>query len=348
LEFESPALHIELQPGSYRVHFRSSRPIPVSVREPELPLELTAIETEQPVEISSDAEPMRKPRRWRSLSRPSWLRLHSWWSWVGALLLILLTVAGCWRGIQLALPSPQDRFWSPMLSARQSVLLYLGSNATYIFSPDYLAKYRETHRITANGPEFFVDLLPGDTVRATDLLAVHDTFVTVGDVAAATQLATVITAWKKPYVMRSGRDINFADLRNRPSIMIGAFNNPWTLELTKNLPFSFLDGNRIQSRDHPERAWSVSTSEHSSTSDDYSLITRLPVSTTGGPLLTAAGIGQYGTQAAAEFLASPDRMRDLLKDAPHGWRNKNMQVVLHVKIIGFTPVAVEVLATSYW
>jgi hypothetical protein len=83
-------------------------------------------------------------------------------------------------------------------------------------------------------------------------------------------------------------------------------------------------------------------------SDDFAVVSRLLVSKTGAPLITAAGIGQYGTQAAAEFLSSPERMGDLLKSAPRGWEYKNMQAVLHVKIVGFTPVAVEVVATSYW
>jgi hypothetical protein len=82
--------------------------------------------------------------------------------------------------------------------------------------------------------------------------------------------------------------------------------------------------------------------------DDYALISRLPVSETGGPLITVAGIGQYGTQAAAEFVSSPDRMRDLLRSAPPGWQNKNMQAVLHIKVVGYAPVAVDVVATAYW
>jgi hypothetical protein len=118
--------------------------------------------------------------------------------------------------------------------------------------------------------------------------------------------------------------------------------------LTKDLPFSLQEGTQIQDRNHPERVWNVTSPETNSASDDFSLISRILVSKTGAPLITAAGIGQYGTQAAAEFLASPQRMRDLLKDAPRGWESKNMQAVLHVKVVGFTPVAVEVVATSYW
>jgi hypothetical protein len=344
LEPGTPVLHIELQPGSYRAHFRNGRPVPGA----ELSVATAKTEIDQPPEIPPQTKEAETPRLRFALRQYSWLRLRSRRSRLFALVLVLLMLVGSYLGMQYTFTSPQERFWAPALSAKQPVMLYLGSNATYIFSADYLARYREAHGLINNGPEFFVDLAPSDWVRSSDLLPVHDTFVTLGDLAATVQLTTAITAWKRPFVLRSGRDINFADLRNRPSVMIGAFNNPWTLELTKDLPFSLQEGVRIQDRDHRKRAWTVTTGTTNSTSDDFSLISRLLVSKTGGPLITAAGIGQYGTQAAAEFLASPDRMRDLLKTAPRGWEHKNMQAVLHVKIVGFTPVAVEAVATSYW
>jgi hypothetical protein len=344
LESGTPVLHIELLPGSYRAHFRNGRPAPV----PEFPGAAPRIEIGAPAEIPPPTEEQETLRFQPSWQRPSRLRFRSWRSRVFASVSGLLIVLGLYYGIQYASTSPQERFWAPALSDKQPVLLYLGSNAAYIFTQEYLARYRERHGLPNHGPEIFVDLAPDDSIRFGDLHPVRDTFVTVGDLAAAVQLTTAITAWKKPFVLRSGRDINFADLRDRPSVMIGAFNNPWTLELTKDLPFSLHEGTQIQDRNHRERVWNVTSPETNSASDDFSLISRMLVSKTGAPLITAAGIGQYGTQAAAEFLASPQRMRDLLKDAPHGWESKNMQVVLHVKIVGFTPVAVEVVATSYW
>jgi hypothetical protein len=67
------------------------------------------------------------------------------------------------------------------------------------------------------------------------------------------------------------RIIVFSPL-SRPSVLIGGFNNPWTLELTKGLPYSFRQGSRIQDQDHPERVW-ISTQHNSKgTADDYALI----------------------------------------------------------------------------
>jgi hypothetical protein len=344
LEPGAAALQIELQPGSYRAHFRLQKPTPGQ----SVPVTAPPAEVNQPTEVPLPAREPQSPRpNWRLRLSPR-LVLHSWWIRALALILISCAIAASYRDIPSVFTSPQERFWAPLLSARQPVVLYLGSNSAYVLSADYLAQYRGVHAIPKSGPEFFPDFAPGESIRPSDLVPVRDTFVTVGDLAATVQLTNLLTAWKRPFILRSGRDINFAELRNRPSVMIGAFNNPWTLELTRDLPFSLEEGIRIQDRDHRERRWTVTTPATHSTSDDFAIISCLLVSKTGGPLITAAGIGQYGTQAAAEFLSSPDRMRDLLTTAPRGWEHKNMQAVLHVKVVGYTPVAVDVLATSYW
>jgi hypothetical protein len=68
--------------------------------------------------------------------------------------------------------------------------------------------------------------------------------------------------------------------------MIGAFNNPLTLEFPDDLPFAFRQGDRIQSRDHPEKDWIVKYDGNKRTTDDYALISRLLSSKTGGPLIS--------------------------------------------------------------
>ncbi len=343
LEPGNSAPHIELLAGSYRASFRHDRPIMahhapaiVPQAQPEIPVQ-TYKRTHSEIRHEAPDEAGTHPIRF-------WQRK----SFLVVLIIIVVAIAGVTRVMQSSWTSPQERFWTPLLSTKQPVLLYLGSNVAYIFTTDYLAKYRAQHGVTTNGPEFFVNLQPGSSVQASDLQPVPDTFVTVGDLAASAQLVTLMADWKRAFVLRSGRDISFGDLRNRPSVMIGGFNNPWTLELTKNLPYSLRQGTRIQDRDHPQRAWVMMSPNSEGGTDDYALISRLPVSETGGPLITVAGIGQYGTQAAAEFVSSPDRMRDLLKSAPAGWQNKNMQAVLHIKVVGYAPVAVDVVATAYW
>lgn len=286
------------------------------------------------------------PAQARTALRAVWFRPHAGWMLAAGLLAVL--------GISLLVPlryiwpTPQDRFWSPITSSKQPVLIYVGSNVAYIFTSDFLSRYRAAHQLANTGPEIVLVLPPKSSVHAEDLLAMKDTFVTNADTSAIVQLTTQLRDWNKPFMLRSGGDLSVGDLRNRPSILVGAFNNSWTMELTHDLPFSFREGTRIQDRDHPGRSWSVPSDAHEGNTDDYALISRVLSSKTGGPCIMVAGIGQYGTQAAAEFVTDSRRMRELLKAAPRGWENKNMQFVLHVKAVDFQPMGVEVVAASYW
>jgi hypothetical protein len=325
-------LHIELQPGSYRAHFRYDRP-PHGVQN-------HAPNVAKVAEHILDSAP------------PPGEKTHSWFfrrrNKLAALFLVVIAIGGAVRWLQSSWTTPQERFWGPMVNAKQPVLIYLGANVAYVFSSGFLEKYRAEHGLPNNGPEFFLDLPPGSSLHAEDVVPVRDTFVTTADVTAIVQLTTLLQDWKRPFVLRSGGDLSFGDLRNRPSVMVGAFNNSWTLKVTHDLPYSFRHGLDILNRDHPDRSWSVPVGPRESETEDYALITRLLSSQTGGPVITAAGIGEYGTQAAAEFLANPDKMRDLLRTAPRGWEGQNMQAVLRVKVVGYQPVAVDVVATTYW
>jgi hypothetical protein len=346
-ESGKPSLHIELLPGSYRAHFRQKLPAPVSASVP-VPLAAPGPTPMPLVPAVIPPESVNPSRESTSPVVPGAGRLQLWPRTILVMALAIAAIAGLFRLVQPLFMSPQERFWAPLTASKQPVLIYMGSNAVYVFEPDYLTRYAAEHGIVTDGPEFFVDLPPDASIRFGDLRPTPSTFVSVCDLAASVQLATLMTDWRKPFVLRSSRDISFGDLRNRPGILIGGFNNVWTLELTKNLPYSLHNGTQIVSRDHPEQRWTMTPHNGSGGTDDYALISRLPVSETGGPLMTIAGVGQYGTQAAAEFVASPEKLRDLLKNAPRGWENKNMQAVLHIKVVGFAPVAIDVVATDYW
>jgi hypothetical protein len=317
--------HIQLPPGSYRAFFRPesgwdhAKPPVIAVAQ-ELPPEIVNKDQRSPI----------GGRVW----------------WLVSVLLVFGVGLLCWHFATAN--SDQSVFFAPVTKAGQPVLLYLGANAAYVFTPEYLARYRAAHGSAYNGPEFLVELPPNGSIRTNDLLPIPNTFITGGDLAAAVQIARLMDSWQKPYMLRSGADVVVGDLRNRPAILIGGFNNPWTLQVTRELPYVFKEGTRIESRNKPDVGWSVNNIPAGSATDDYALISRLVQSKTGGPMLIVAGIGAPGTQAAAEFVSSQERMKELVKSAPRDWQNKNMQAVLHIKVVDHAPVAVEVVATSYW
>jgi hypothetical protein len=57
---------------------------------------------------------------------------------------------------------------------------------------------------------------------------------------------------------------------------------------------------------------------------------------------------QYGTNAAAELVTNADELAELFHGAPPDWKNKNLQMVLHVKVIAGAPATPKVVATHFW
>ena len=350
-EQESPDVHIELRPGSYRAGFRLEVLSPGGAKPTSDPTLLTgdlssseslsSTESVPPTEISllpGIPEASMPPRR-----RP---RLMAWL--LGALVLLLASVGIAWRAHETRPEDAQHRFWAPMTQSGRPVLLYLGSNVAYILRPELLESYQHEHGKEYTGPEFFPTLPKGGSVRAEDLLPQKNTFVTVGDLAASAQLVALMSRWSMPFLLRSAEDVSMGDLRSTPTVLIGGFNNRWTLETMNDLPFAFRDGRRIQSRSDPSHGWSIPAGTHGENTEDFALISRVLHADTGGPVVAIGGIGSFGTQAAAEFAASAEEMNKLLNNAPPGWEKKNMQVVLRIKVVGYSPVAVDVVETAYW
>ena len=345
-------VHIELKPGSYRVTFHYERAPREDIGSSPLPISASALDSAAhdatavaaliapPVLDDAASPPV-------AFNQPSQARRAVAYTAIAAVVFSLLALAG-WKAWIVRSDRSQQRFWAPLTRSGQPVLVYVGSNAVYRFTPAYLARYRKEHGITHNGPEFFVDLPKGGNIQADDLMAVKDCFVSVADLAAVTQVVALMKGWDKPYNLRSASDITIGDIRNTPAVLVGAFNDNWTLEATNDLPFSFRDGTRIENRADPAHSWTINEENGVPATEDYALISRLQHSNTGGPVLSVGGIGSFGTQAAAEFVTSPEKMNELLKSAPLGWEGKNIQAVLRIKVVGNAPVAVEVAATSYW
>ena len=80
----------------------------------------------------------------------------------------------------------------------------------------------------------------------------------------------------------------------------------------------------------------------------YAVLSRLIRSETGSFVLSIAGIASSGNQAAADFISDPRRIDKLLQNAPPGWQNMNMQVVLHTTTINDIPTSVDVQAIYFW
>jgi len=240
-----------------------------------------------------------------------------------------------------------NQFWSPILDNPHTTLIYIGGNAVYQLSPSYLDSYYRQHsrsQTEAMGFESYIPLPPGTKIDAQDLYPAKDTFVTIGDVAAITRIESLLVRRNKGFNIRFGGDLAYGDLRESPTILVGAHNNTWTLTMTGNLRYVFDGRTAIVDRSDPRKRWST----NAAFTEDYAIVSRVLNSKTGTTIITLAGVGFAGTQAAAEFVTNPLSISELLKSLPRGWEKKNLQVVLHTSVTNQLPSAPDLVAISCW
>ena len=343
---ETAAVHIEIPAGSYKATFREGE-------------EATALHRRQtPVLVPEPAEP--EPHRLVPLPPPELTppppevlppaanRLRRKLYLLGAMLfaaiLIPLFLLTHW---QTAESRSFHNFWSPWISSSNPVILAIGSNAVYRLSDNLADQYARTHGLEPHGKEFFVPFAPTDTIRGADLGPAENSFVALGDVAAVSHLVANITRQNQKFQERFPNDISFAELRNNPSLLVGGFNNPMTIELTKKLRFVLRARNEIDDTQDSTRRWVLNASQDSHDTEDYAIITRI-VHSPDAPMLSVAGMGQYGTLAAADFICNPSAVSDMARNLPPHWETRNLQFILHLKVVDFKVVGTEIVATHIW
>lgn len=249
---------------------------------------------------------------------------------------------------------PADLFWAPVLGNSGPVLICTGSNRVFRLSEDARIRYRQSHpRPEEATPNFELPVPKTDLKSLTgeDFISVSDTYLTVGDASATAQLASLFTAHHHAFDIRFGSDLSFGDLREGSAVLIGAFNNNWTLNMTDNLRFVF-DGSdagqmHIQDKFNPSLSWWPKFS-NGKFIEDYAIVSRLLNSKTGNVVVAIAGLDHTGTRAAGDFVTNPQMLAEFAKRAPNDWSRKNFQVVLHTNVVNGIPGSPTIVAEHFW
>jgi hypothetical protein len=263
----------------------------------------------------------------------------------GALALVALTIFEFWpRWSRPAL----EEFWAPVLKSPGTVLISMGQPITYVLrsvqAQDAIQGLHGAQPTDNTG-----------SIPKKDLLILPDRYVMLGDAICLVHLTSLFERYDKPYRIRGERSTSFADLRENPAVLIGAFDNQWTLRASSKLRFTFLkddakETDMVRDAQHPENtAWRLTRAwPYWDVPADYAIVSRILDTTTDRQVVLAAGITQYGTMAAGEFLGDADHFADAASRLPKGWQKKNLQIVLRVPVVNRVPGRAQVLATHVW
>ena len=263
----------------------------------------------------------------RTSSTSSWTR---WTIVVAVVTLLTGAVAGFMVGRQHPRQSLAE-FWEPLLNSTDPILFCVadGQNPTV------------AQRDAADPTQLKV---------GTD----HATAVEISDVTTIAGIAGILHADGKHYTLRGANTTTLTDLRSGPSIMVGGFDNVWTLRMLQPLRFHFANDpdmtkvSIVDTQFPNQKRWIIDQQQIATNIyRDYAIVARFTDGTVGKPVLVAAGLSNGGTVAAGEFLANPNLLEAVSRQQPPG-KVKGVEVVLSTEIINGDPGTPNIEALYFW
>jgi len=232
-----------------------------------------------------------------------------YWTWIAIGLAFAAAIGFAVGRGRVRLPVPPsniDRFWEPMSSSSSKVTYCLGE--------------------TVN---------PGDQAQP----AITNNGLNLSDVISLARSIAPLVSHNASFRVVAASDTEFAQLREGPVVLIGAFNNPWTMRITQELPFGFeYDDNHVRKivdrQSAGKKLWKLEWQvPNQKLSRDYAVVARIHDSVTGEPVIILAGILQNGTEAAGELVSNPAYLDEMLKKAPPNWDKMNLEAVIETQVI---------------
>ena len=351
---EAALVTIELPTGTYVPTFRQRSLLPNGESIADFPwkgdsapsLELQSISPE-PLENASLAETAGALPGLAAFPRWSIRR-----SVYGCTLLICGALIGRFSHFPGQRPDAITKFWGPVLSSKQNVVICLASPAFYVPAP----RLYDLPQIRANGGFERMDdrrnkFLPLDKSTAItwgDLIPGPRSGPGVEGVRAGLAIAEFLGKAGKAFNTRFGEEASFTDLHDSPAVIVGNRNNRWTSDLEDDLPLRFHQSSLGEDIEEAgtNRSWGIGSSGE--VYPDYGLITREPVGITGGFLLKIAGIRGAGGEAASELVTRPDLLQSAVASLPPNWEEKNIQILVMTQSIGQKSSSPKVVAIHIW
>jgi len=253
---------------------------------------------------------------------------------LGAVAIALLAVAVIASVVHWRMADDQrSQMWYPLLNSPAPVLLVVGQpHIAQTETPTTISAYEHT-------PESELEL---------------------PDAIAMAHLCAMLDAHHHLYQIIGVNSASLSDLRKGPAILVGGFNNPWTLRILRPLRFSISSAGDpsvggsamlqiIDRKHHPGSPWSVDFHlPVSAITHDYAIIARFQANMTDGVVMVVAGLGSGGTESASKFINSAAYMSQLASQAPRNWRSMNMEAVLETEVIGGRAGHPHIIATEFW
>jgi len=230
-------------------------------------------------------------------------------------------------------PSNLDRFWEPVTAS--------SSPTTYCVGEPYQPTVSQVARRSA---------------ASEDELQTRLYFsgrMNISDVVTLTHTTAPLASHHGSFRVLPASEATFAQLREGPIVLIGAFDNPWTLRITEGLHYGFATEDGVwritDRRSKQPTPWFVQMDQPiQSLTQDYAIVARIRDTMTGQPVIIVAGLSDQGTEAASEVVYNPVYLDSLLAKAPKDWSSRNLEAVIQTHVIQGHPGPPDILAVDAW
>jgi|HubBroStandDraft_6_1064221.scaffolds.fasta_scaffold16956_3 hypothetical protein len=233
-------------------------------------------------------------------------------------------------------PDAFRTFWGSFISGPQEPWVIF-SNGAFVGRPETGMRYFDAAR------------------DSRDLILDH--YTGVGEVLAVHELDHVFALLGRPILVKRGSLLSLDDAKNNNLIFLGSPAENLTLrEIPSTQEFIFQrltsggrKGDLAILNMHPEAGEPdafVASPSNLPLTEEYSVIARVRERNPAQSVVILAGTTTIGTQAAAEYICSPQSLQDLLHrlNVATAVDLKPFEAVLRVKVARGVPVAMELVA----
>jgi hypothetical protein len=244
-------------------------------------------------------------------------------------------------------------FWKPILEDASGAVICVGQPLrVYIFEGSRTADLNEKMVGTLTTPPASAEVRQQTSISLSELHPAGDRYYSVGDYLASVRLAEFLGQRGKPFQVIGDRSAAYKDLRGRPAVLIGQFNNVWTMGLTGSLRY-YIDRStqsfsyEVLDRQNPGKVI-FSAPRNASRPEEYAIVSRIFDAPTEKTVVSIAGMTFNGTTVAGEFLTSERYMREAFGNAAPNWHQKNIQVILKTTMVAGATGPPKVVGTYFW
>jgi hypothetical protein len=246
---------------------------------------------------------------------------------------LLLLVLALTSAVNLWIRS-QDlvgQFWNPLVRGHEPVLIVVGS---------------ATAMATTSSSDLVKMSVGGHPLSSNPLA--------MADALAVFRFQQLLNEHAGHCSLQSSQDTSFSDLQKGPFILIAAFDNSWTMNLTDSLRYHFVRNgvdnfSIVDKTDPTHRHWTINTLiPFSRSGHDIGLVARFHDPTTDQPVVVAAGVGEVGTLVASQMITNPNELRRLRESGIAFDRARNFEIVFETQMIAGEAGRPHVLAYESW